>query len=166
MGVPAMIEEPAAGKVAPVPIPVTVVAGFLGAGKTTLVNHILNGNHGQRIAVVVNDFGSINIDSELITNLGQGMVSLANGCICCVIRSDLISAVLTLAGEADRPEHIIIESSGVANPASVERAFMLPEIWHTAQYAGTVSVVDADQVLSLTDEQALNGCMPVNQRME
>ena len=72
------------------PIPVTVVAGFLGAGKTTLINHILHGGHGRRIAVVVNDFGSINIDAELVERRGEGMVSLANGCICCVVRSDLV----------------------------------------------------------------------------
>ena len=68
------------------PIPVTVLAGFLGSGKTTLINHILNSDHGLRIGVVVNDFGSINIDAELISDVNEGMVSLANGCICCVTR--------------------------------------------------------------------------------
>ena len=92
-----MREEPSVEKVKPSPIPVTVVAGFLGAGKTTLINHILHGDHGRRIAVVVNDFGAINIDAELISDVSEGIVSLANGCICCVIRSDLISAVLKLA---------------------------------------------------------------------
>ncbi len=134
------------------PIPVTVVAGFLGAGKTTLVNHILNGDHGLKIAVVVNDFGSINIDAELISDVGEGMVSLANGCICCVIRSDLISAVLKLADRPERPDHIVIESSGVADPASVERAFMVPEIWSSVQFEGVISLVDADQSLALAAE--------------
>ncbi len=139
-------------KVKPTPIPVTVVAGFLGAGKTTLVNHILQGDHGLRIAVVVNDFGSINIDAELITDVGEGMVSLANGCICCVIRSDLISAVLKLADRPERPDHIVIESSGVADPASVVRALMVPEIRSSMLLDGVISVVDGDQSLTLAAE--------------
>ena len=138
--------------VKPAPIPVTVVVGFLGAGKTTLINHILKGDHGLRIAVVVNDFGSINIDAELISDVGDGMVSLANGCICCVIRSDLISAVLKLADRPERPDHIVIESSGVANPASVIRAFMEPEIVSSVLLDGVITLVDAEQALVLPDE--------------
>ena len=134
------------------PIPVTVVAGFLGAGKTTLINHILHGGHGRRIAVVVNDFGSINIDAELIDDVGEGMVNLANGCICCVIRTDLISAVLKLADRPERPDHIVIESSGVADPASVVRAFMVPEIQSSVLLDGVISLVDAEQALVLPDE--------------
>ena len=138
----------------PAPIPVTVVAGFLGAGKTTLINHILKGDHGLRIAVVVNDFGSINIDAELITDVGEGMVSLANGCICCVIRSDLISAVLKLADRPERPDHIVIESSGVADPASVVRTFMEPMIWGTVLLDGVITVVDAEWLPSCAEDEA------------
>jgi G3E family GTPase len=134
------------------PIPATVVAGFLGAGKTTLINHMLKGDHGLRIAVVVNDFGSINIDAELISDVGEGMVSLANGCICCVIRSDLISAVLKLADRPERPDHIVIESSGVADPASVVRAFMVPEIRSSVLLDGVITLVDAEQAMVLPDE--------------
>ena len=71
------------------PIPVTIVAGFLGAGKTTLLNHILSAEHGRRIGVLVNDFGSINVDAELITQVEDGMMTLANRCVCCSIRTDL-----------------------------------------------------------------------------
>jgi G3E family GTPase len=137
------------------PIPITVVAGFLGSGKTTLINHILEGDHGRKIAVLVNDFGSINIDAELITELGDEMVSLDNGCICCSIRSDLISAVLKMADLPERPEHIVIESSGVADPEGIISSFIEPEIWDTVQLDGVVTVVDAEQVLTLPAEESM-----------
>jgi G3E family GTPase len=139
--------------VKPAPIPVTVVAGFLGAGKTTLLNHILTAEHGRRIGVLVNDFGSINVDAELITDVSEEMISLANGCICCTIRMDLIQAVLQLADLPDRPEHIVIESSGVANPAGIVKSFLEPDIWGTVQLDSVVTVVDASQALILSQDE-------------
>lgn len=137
----------------PAPIPVTVVTGFLGAGKTTLLNYILTAEHGRRIGVLVNDFGSINVDAELIADVSEEMVSLANGCICCTIRMDLIQAVLQLADLPDRPEQIVIESSGVANPAGIVKSFLEPDIWGTVQLDGVITVVDANQVLDLPWEE-------------
>ena len=137
----------------PTPIPVTVVAGFLGAGKTTLLNHILTAEHGRRIGVLVNDFGSINVDAELITEVKDGIVSLANGCICCSIRMDLIRAVLQLADLPDRPEHIVIESSGVADPAGIVTSFLEPGIWDAVRLDGVITVVDAEQSLNLPEEE-------------
>ena len=136
------------------PLPVTIVAGFLGAGKTTMINHLLQTGHGRRIAIVVNDFGSINVAAELISDVSEGIVRLANGCICCVIRSDLISAVLRLAALPERPDHIVIESSGVSDPARIVRSFMDPEIRHTVLLDGVITVVDAEQALALPDEEA------------
>ncbi len=139
--------------VKPAPIPITVVTGFLGAGKTTLLNHILTAEHGRRIGVLVNDFGSINVDAELITDVSDEMISLANGCICCTIRMDLIQAVLQLADLPDRPEQIVIESSGVANPAGIVKSFLEPDIWGTVQLDGVITVVDAEQALDLPQEE-------------
>jgi len=135
--------------------PVTVVAGFLGSGKTTLINHVLNSDHGLRIGVVVNDFGAINIDAELISDVNEGMVSLANGCICCVTRTDLISAVLKLADKEHELDHILIESSGIAYPESVVKALMTPEIRSAILLDGVITLVDAEQLLLIDDEEAL-----------
>jgi G3E family GTPase len=136
------------------PIPVTVVSGFLGAGKTTLLNHVLTAEHGRRIGVLVNDFGSINVDAELIADVDDDMISLANGCICCSIRMDLIRAVLQMAELPEPPEHIVIESSGVANPAGIVKSFLEPDIWATVRLDGVIIVVDAEQTLGLPAEEA------------
>jgi G3E family GTPase len=135
-------------------IPITVVAGFLGAGKTTLLNHILTVEHGRRIGVLINDFGSINVDAELITEVGEGMIGLANGCICCSIRTDLIQSVLQLAGRPNPPEHIVIESSGVADPAGIVKSFLDPDLWSIVQLDGVITVIDAEQTPALPEREA------------
>src|SRR6266702_8958528 len=103
------------------PVPILLVAGFLGAGKTTVVNHLLAHAEGRRIAAVVNDFGAINIDAELITGASDGVVSLSNGCICCSLEGDLLRTLALLLRRDPQPEVIVIETSGVADPTDVVR---------------------------------------------
>ena len=108
------------------PVPILLVTGFLGAGKTTVVNHLLAHAEGRRIAAVVNDFGAINIDAELIAGASDGVVSLSNGCICCSLEGDLLRTLATLLRRDPRPEFIVIETSGVADPSDIVRNLMDP----------------------------------------
>jgi G3E family GTPase len=125
------------------PVPILLVTGFLGAGKTTVVNHILSQAGGRRIAAVVNDFGAINIDAELIAGTQDGVVSLANGCICCTLEGDLLRTLANLLRRSPRPEAIVIETSGVADPADIIRNLMDPVIWREAPLETVLCVVDA-----------------------
>lgn len=136
-------------------IPLTLLTGFLGAGKTTLLNRILHADHGLRVAVLVNDFGAINIDTQLVVGVEGETISLANGCICCTIRDDLLQAALQLVERADPPEYIIVETSGVSDPEAVAVTFLLPELRSRIQLDSILTVVDAEQVLSLTGADAL-----------
>lgn len=125
------------------PVPILLVTGFLGAGKTTLVNRILQQADGRRIAAVVNDFGAINIDAELIAGAEDGVVSLANGCICCSLEGDLLRTLANLLRRTPRPEAIVIETSGVADPNDIIRNLMDPVIWREAPLETVLCVVDA-----------------------
>jgi G3E family GTPase len=109
-------------------VPMTILTGFLGAGKTTLLNRILTGNHGLRVGVLVNDFGAINIDAELRVGVDGNMISLANGCICCQIRDDLIESVAALLARPETVEYILLEASGVADPAGIFMTFNDPNL--------------------------------------
>ncbi|AWL99419.1 CobW family GTP-binding protein [Bradyrhizobium amphicarpaeae] len=125
------------------PVPILLVTGFLGAGKTTVVNHLLAHAQGRRIAAIVNDFGAINIDAELIAGASDGVVSLANGCICCSLEGDLLRTLSTLLRRDPKPEHIVIETSGVADPADIVRNLMDPVIVREAPLETVLCVIDA-----------------------
>lgn len=125
------------------PVPILLVTGFLGAGKTTVVNHLLAHAQGRRIAAVVNDFGAINIDAELIAGASDGVVSLANGCICCSLEGDLLRTLSTLLRRDPKPDTIVIETSGVADPADIVRNLMDPVILREASLETVLCVVDA-----------------------
>ena len=125
------------------PVPILLVTGFLGAGKTTVVNHLLAHAEGRRIAAVVNDFGAINIDAELIAGASDGVVSLANGCICCSLEGDLLRTLSALLRRDPKPEYIVIETSGVADPADIVRNLMDPVILREAPLEMVVCVLDA-----------------------
>src|SRR6185436_7211595 len=126
-----------------VPVPILLVTGFLGAGKTTVVNHLLAHAEGRRIAAVVNDFGAINIDAELIADASDGVVSLSNGCICCSLEGDLLRTLAALLRRDPQPEFIVIETSGIADPADIVRNLMDPLIWQEAPLETVLCVVDA-----------------------
>ena len=128
------------------PIPVTVLTGFLGAGKTTLVNRILSEPHGLRIAVLVNDFGEIDVDGELIVGVAAQKVTLANGCVCCEVRDDLLAAVDALVGSDAVIDAILLEASGVAQPLAIARTFIDASHQRRLRLDGIIAVVDAEQL--------------------
>src|SRR4029078_12817600 len=137
-----------------VPVPILLVTRFLRAGQNTVVNHLLAHAEGRRIAAVVNDFGAINIDAELIAGASDGVVSLSNGCICCSLEGDLLRTLATLLRRDPRPEFIVIETSGIADPSDIVRNLMDPVIWQDAPPETVLCVVDAT-----TNAVALNDAL-------
>ena len=130
-------------------IPVTVVTGFLGAGKTTLVRHLLAHARGKRIALIINEFGELGVDKEVLAGCGdetcreEDMIELSNGCICCTVADEFIPTMQQLLSRPDRPDHIVIETSGLALPQPLIRAFNWPEIKSEVTIDGVVTVADA-----------------------
>ena len=135
------------------PVPVIVIGGFLGAGKTTLLNYMLSEQHGVKVGVLVNDFGAINIDAKLVIGVDGDTVSLANGCVCCSIRDDLIPACMSLMQRSNPPELLIVETSGVSEPQQVANTFMLPEIETIMFLDSILTVVDAEQLPAILQSE-------------
>ena len=133
-------------------IPATVITGFLGAGKTTLVRHILANANGKRIALIINEFGDVGVDREVINGCGfegcadEDVVELANGCICCTVADDFLPTMQKLLNRENPPEHIVIETSGLALPKPLVKAFNWPEIRSKVTVDGVIAVVDAPAV--------------------
>jgi cobalamin biosynthesis protein CobW len=155
----------------PAKIPVTIITGFLGSGKTTLIRHLLQHNQGRRIAVLVNEFGELGIDGDLLRScqvcpdeaetadsIASNIVELTNGCLCCTVQEEFLPTMLELLKRRDRLDCILIETSGLALPKPLIKAFRWHEIAHAATVDGVVTVVDCEAVASGTlaaDLQAL-----------
>lgn len=123
-------------------VPVLLVTGFLGAGKTSLINRLLQGDHGLRIAAIVNDFGAINIDAGLLEGSADGIFGLRNGCICCSLQGDLLRTLNIVLKQKPTPNLIVIEASGVADPAGIAQSLEDPVLWSQVRLETIACVVD------------------------
>jgi G3E family GTPase len=125
-------------------LPVTIITGFLGSGKTTLLNEILKQFPNGRVAVLVNEFGDINIDSQLLVAVNEDIVELTNGCICCTINNNLSEAVFRILAHRDRIDYLIVETTGIANPLPIATTFLATELWSFTRVDAILTVVDAE----------------------
>ena len=136
-----------------IPVPVALLGGFLGAGKTTLLNRILHGDHGLKITVLVNDFGAIDIDSQLLASQSANSISLKNGCICCNLQNDMVGELQGLLRQAGGPpEFLLIESSGVSDPSKILHALRYPKIRQQFHINTVLTLIDAATINDLEGE--------------
>lgn len=124
----------------PMKLPLTILSGYLGAGKTSLVNRLLAADHGLNLRVIVNDFGEINIDANAIGARSDNVIALTNGCVCCAMEGDLFSALNAALDSDPRPDHLIVEASGIADPAAIASSALVER---EIGYAGIITLVDA-----------------------
>jgi len=137
------------------PTPILLITGYLGAGKTTLINRLLSEPGGRRLAAVVNDFGTIDIDAALLSSVSDDVISLKNGCVCCSLLGDLLQTLSTILRRDPAPDAIVIETSGLSNPAEIVRTLLDPVVWREAALETVICIADARALIDqprLADE--------------
>lgn len=143
----------------PTGVPVTILTGFLGAGKTTLMNHILRNQQGLKVAVLVNEFGEIGIDNELVLTTDEELVELSNGCICCSINGELMEAVYRILDRPQPVDYIMVETTGLADPLPVAMSFLASDLRDACRLDSIITLVDAENF----SMDLLNGSVARNQ---